>query len=42
MHTTTLDHVPFSIFIGKWEGFSKTYDVAGNFLESTAVHMDIA
>lgn len=42
MHTTTLDHAPFSIFIGKWEGFSKTYDVAGNFLESTAVHMDIA
>lgn len=35
-------HVPFSIFIGKWEGLSKTFDIDGNFIESTAVHMDIA
>lgn len=31
----------FDCFMGKWEGLSKTFDEQGNFLESTAVHMEI-
>jgi len=34
-------HIPFDCFIGKWEGLSKTFDIDGNFLEATPVHMDI-
>ena len=27
--------------MGKWEGTSKTFDVNGNFLEATQVHMEL-
>lgn len=33
---------PFDCFMGNWEGLSKTFDVNGNFLEATQVHMEIA
>ncbi|MCB0032935.1 MAG: hypothetical protein KDE51_02860 [Anaerolineales bacterium] len=32
---------PYQCFMGKWEGLCKTFDPAGEFLESTAVHMDV-
>jgi hypothetical protein len=35
-------HQPFAIFIGKWQGLSKTFDIDGNFLESTKVSMEIS
>ena len=31
----------FDCFMGKWEGLSKTFDEQGNFLESSAVHMEM-
>jgi hypothetical protein len=39
---TNSSHIPFAVFIGKWEGLSKTFDIDGNFLESTKVHMHIS
>lgn len=32
---------PYQCFMGKWEGLCKTFDAKGNFLESSAVHMDV-
>lgn len=32
---------PYQCFMGRWEGLCKTFDPNGNFLESTAVHMDV-
>jgi hypothetical protein len=32
---------PFQCFMGKWEGLCKTFSPEGEFLESTAVHMDV-
>lgn len=34
-------HRPYQCFMGKWEGLCKTFDISGNFLESSAVHMDV-
>ena len=31
----------YQCFMGKWEGLCKTFDDKGNFLESSAVHMDV-
>lgn len=42
MQQSVTAHQPFSIFIGKWQGLSKTYDIDGNFLESTKVTLDIS
>ena len=35
-------HIPFAVFIGKWQGLSKTFDTEGNFLESSKVHLHIS
>jgi len=32
---------PYQCFMGKWEGLCKTFSVAGDFIESSAVHMDV-
>ena len=32
---------PYQCLMGKWEGACKTFDAAGNFIESSAVHMDV-
>lgn len=32
---------PYQCFMGKWEGLCKTFDLSGEFKESTAVHMDV-
>lgn len=32
---------PYQCFMGKWEGLCKTYTPEGEFLESSAVHMDV-
>ncbi|MCX6130670.1 MAG: hypothetical protein NTX25_16625 [Proteobacteria bacterium] len=32
---------PYQCFMGKWEGLCKTFDVGGQFIESTHVHMDV-
>ena len=32
---------PYQIFMGRWEGLCKTFSPAGEFLESTAVHMNV-
>ncbi|QJD99632.1 hypothetical protein HH212_06000 [Massilia forsythiae] len=42
MQSSIPAHVPFAPFIGKWEGLSKTFDINGNFLESTKVSMAIS
>lgn len=34
-------HTPYQPFMGRWEGLCKTFDPKGNFLESSAVHMDV-
>lgn len=39
---TNSSHIPFAVFIGKWEGLSKTFDIDGNFLESTKVNLHIS
>jgi hypothetical protein len=31
----------YQCFMGKWEGLCKTFDPKGNFLESSAVHMEV-
>ena len=31
----------YQCFMGKWEGLCKTFDDKGNFLEASAVHMDV-
>jgi hypothetical protein len=41
MQSITTNHMPFAAFIGKWQGLSKTFDINGNFLESTKVSMEI-
>ncbi|ALV05179.1 hypothetical protein [Roseateles depolymerans] len=33
---------PFDAFMGQWHGVSRTFDVDGNFLESTRVFLDVA
>ena len=32
---------PYQCFMGKWEGLCKTFTPKGEFLESSAVHMDV-
>jgi hypothetical protein len=32
---------PYQCFMGRWEGLCKTFDPAGVFLESSAVHMEV-
>ncbi len=32
---------PYQCFMGKWEGLCKTFTPGGEFLESSAVHMDV-
>jgi len=32
---------PYQCFMGRWEGLCKTFDAQGNFLEASAVHMDV-
>ncbi|MCO5186192.1 MAG: hypothetical protein M9965_19910 [Anaerolineae bacterium] len=32
---------PYQCFMGKWEGLCKTFDTDGNFIEASAVHMDV-
>lgn len=32
---------PYQCFMGHWEGLCKTFSPAGDFLESSAVHMDV-
>ncbi|NUM45583.1 MAG: hypothetical protein HUU38_12835 [Anaerolineales bacterium] len=31
----------YQCFMGRWEGACKTFDAQGNFIESSAVHMDV-
>ena len=31
----------YQCFMGRWEGLCKTFDDKGNFLEASAVHMDV-
>lgn len=32
---------PYQCFMGKWEGLCKTFSAKGEYLEATAVHMDV-
>jgi hypothetical protein len=32
---------PYQCFMGKWEGSCKTFTAAGEFVEASAVHMDV-
>lgn len=32
---------PYQCFMGRWEGLCKTFDAKGNFLEASAVHMNV-
>jgi hypothetical protein len=32
---------PYQCFMGRWEGMCKTFSPAGDFLEASAVHMDV-
>lgn len=32
---------PYQCFMGRWEGLCKTFSARGQFLESSAVHMDV-
>lgn len=32
---------PYQCFMGKWEGLCKTFSARGQFLEASAVHMDV-
>lgn len=32
---------PYQCFMGRWEGLCKTFDPAGSFIRSDAVHMDV-
>lgn len=34
-------HVPYQCFMGRWEGLCKTFDAKGNFIEASAVHMNV-
>jgi len=34
-------HRPYQCFMGKWEGLCKTFEVGGDFIESTQVSMDV-
>lgn len=33
--------IPYQCFMGRWEGLCKTFSIEGNFIESSAVHMDV-
>lgn len=33
--------IPFQCFMGRWEGLCKTFTPQGDFLQSSAVHMDV-
>ncbi|WP_420630135.1 hypothetical protein [Candidatus Leptofilum sp.] len=35
------NHVPYQCFMGRWEGLCKTFDAKGNFIEASAVHMNV-
>jgi hypothetical protein len=37
----TAVHQPYQCFMGRWEGLCKTFDAQGNFIESSAVHMNV-
>ncbi len=32
---------PYQCFMGRWEGLCKTFSAGGDFLEASAVHMDV-
>jgi hypothetical protein len=32
---------PYQCFMGRWEGLCKTFTAAGDFVEASAVHMDV-
>ncbi len=32
---------PFQCFMGQWEGLCQTFDAQGNYLEASAVHLDV-
>jgi hypothetical protein len=32
---------PYQCFMGRWEGLCKTFSAVGEFIESSAVHMDV-
>ena len=32
---------PYQCFMGRWEGLCKTFSAAGEYIESSAVHMDV-
>ena len=32
---------PYQCFMGRWEGLCKTFSPKGDFIESSAVHMDV-
>ena len=34
-------HRPYQCFMGRWEGLCKTFDGRGNFIEASAVHMNV-
>lgn len=34
-------HQPYQCFMGRWEGLCKTFDAKGNFIEASAVHMNV-
>ena len=34
-------HIPYQCFMGRWEGLCKTFDAKGNFIEASAVHMNV-
>jgi hypothetical protein len=33
--------IPYQCFMGRWEGLCKTFSPQGDFIESSAVHMDV-
>lgn len=37
----TAQQRPYQCFMGHWEGVCKTFDIDGNFIESSAVHMNV-
>jgi hypothetical protein len=34
-------HTPYQCFMGRWEGLCKTFSAQGDFIEASAVHMNV-